>query len=72
MSDCILHRFRKNSSEEVRATISEFKGASYASVRVSYEAEPGVWRPTKKGLTIALDLLDELEKAVQALKKAAA
>ena len=72
VSGRILHRFRKNSSEEVRATISEFKGTNYASIRVYYEAEPGVWRPTKKGLTIAVDLLDELEQAVQALKEAAA
>lgn len=72
MSDNVLHRFRKNSSEEVRATISEFKGTDYASILVYYEAEPGVWHPTKKGLTIALDLLDELEKAVRALKRAAA
>ena len=72
MSDRILHRFRKNATEEVRATISTFKGAEYASIRMYYEAEPGVWRPTKKGLTIALELLDELKKAVQALKKAAA
>ena len=42
------------------------------SDRIYYEAEPGVWRPTRKGLTIALDLLDELEKAVRALRKAAA
>jgi hypothetical protein len=72
MSDRVLHRFRKNSSEEVRATISEFKGADYASIRVYYEAEPGLWRPTKKGLTIAVDLLDELERAVQALKETVA
>ncbi len=72
MSDGVLHRFRKNSSEEVQATISEFQGTDYASIRVCYEAEPGVWHPTKKGLTIALDLLPELEKAVRALRKAAA
>ncbi len=69
MSDRILHRFHKNSSEEVRATISEFKGTDYASIRVYYEAEPGVWHPTKRGLTIALNLLPELEKAVRALRK---
>ncbi len=39
---------------------------------IYYEADPGVWHRTKKGLTIALDLLDELETAVQALRKAAA
>ncbi len=69
MGEGILHRFRKNATEEVRATISTFKGVDYASIRVDYEAEPGVWHPTKKGLTIALDLLPELEKAVRALRK---
>ena len=69
MSERVLHRFRKNATEEVRATISTFKGVDYASIRVYYEAEPGVWHPTKRGLTIALDLLPELEKAVRALRK---
>ena len=42
------------------------------SDRIDYEAEPGVWRPTKKGLTIALDLLPARDKAVRALQQAAA
>lgn len=70
MTDEVLHRFRKNSLEEVRATISEFKGTAYASIRVYYESEPGTWYPTRKGLTLPLDLLPELEKAVQALSGA--
>ena len=71
MTDEVLHRFRKNSLEEVRATISTFKGADYLNIRSYYEAEPGVWYPTRKGLTLPLDLLPELEKAVQALSGAA-
>lgn len=71
-SDRVLHRFKKNAFEEVRATITSYRGEEYASLRAYYEAEPGVWRPTKKGLTLSLDLLDELEAAVKALKAAAA
>ena len=70
MSDRTLHRGRKNATEDVRVTISTFKGAVYSSIQVHYEAAPGVWHPTRKGLTIALDLLDELKRAVRALRKA--
>ena len=68
MSNRVLHRFSKNSTEDGRATISTFKGADYASIRVYDEAEPGAWHHTKQGLTIALDLLPELEQAVRALR----
>ena len=69
MGEGVHHRFRKNATEEVRATISTFKVVDPASIRVDYEAESGVWYPTKKGLMIALDLLPELEQAVRARRK---
>ena len=72
MSDRTLHRGRKNATEDVRVTISTFKGAVYSSIQVHYEAAPGVWHPTRKGLTIALDLLPERNKPIRELLKAAA
>ena len=66
----VVHEFSKNSTEVVRASITHFKGNDYADIRVFYEAEDGEHRPTKKGLTVSLDLLGDLEAAVKALKKA--
>lgn len=57
--------FRKNSMEEVRAGIAEYKGRHYASVRVYVENDFSEWVPTKKGLTLSVDLLPELVQAVR-------
>jgi len=62
--------FRKNAMEEVRASLSDYKGKTYLDIRVFYRDEEGEWKPTKKGITIAPDLLPELEKAVAALRDA--
>jgi hypothetical protein len=37
---------------------------------VFFESDGNRWLPTKKGLTLALDCLDDLERAVQALRDA--
>ena len=66
-----VHEFAKNSREVVRASLSRYKGNQYADIRVFYEAEDGSHKPSKKGVTVSLDLLDELETAVKKLKKAA-
>lgn len=67
----VVHQFQKNTQEQVRASISTYKGKQYADIRVHYEAGDGEWRPTKKGITIALDLLPDLEESVKRLRTAA-
>ena len=65
-----LYSFSKNSMEQVRAFVSEFKGKSYINLRVFFEDDKDTWRPTKKGLTLDPALLPELKAAVLALEKA--
>jgi hypothetical protein len=65
-----LHSFPKNALEEVRASLTEFKGKQYIDLRVFYKADDDEFRPTKKGLTLAPDLLPELEEALHKLKEA--
>ena len=66
-----VHEFAKNSTEVVRASVTQYRGKDYADLRVFFEAEDGEHRPTKKGITVAIDLVDELEVAVTKLKEAA-
>ena len=66
-----LHSFPKNTLEEVRASLTEFKGRQYIDLRVFYKADDDEFRPTKKGLTLALELIPELEEAVKKCKEAA-
>jgi len=62
--------FEKNSMEEVRIKISEWKSQEYLDIRVwtnpRYEKE-GEGKPTKKGITLNIELLPSL---LEALKKA--
>ena len=69
--DKIVQSFKKNSQEEVRAGIQEFKGRHYAFVRVFVENDVGETVPTKKGLTLPVDLLPELARSVRLLSEEA-
>lgn len=60
--------FKKNVAEEVRATLQEYKGRHYVSLRIYVENDLGEWVPTKKGLTLTVDLLPELVQAVRLLE----
>jgi len=72
MSEKTVHTFKKNTVEEVRVFFSEYKGHELINIRIFFEAEPDKWIATKKGICLSPELLPELEKALAALKKAAA
>ncbi|MDY0040424.1 MAG: transcriptional coactivator p15/PC4 family protein [Desulforhabdus sp.] len=65
----VVYSFPKNPLEEVRASITVFKGKQYVDLRVYYKGDDGEFRPSKKGLTLSLDLFSELEQAVQKLSE---
>lgn len=65
----LVHSFPKNPLEEVRASISVYKGKQYVDLRVYYKGDDGEFRPSKKGLTLSLDLFPELEQAVGKLSE---
>ncbi len=65
-----IHSSQKNTVEQVQASITTYKGREYADIRAYCQTDDGEWRPTRKGLTLALDLLPELEEAVRKLRKA--
>lgn len=57
----------KTETERVRVSISEFNDTQYIDVRACYQAEDGEWRPTKRGVTLPLDQLEEFKEAVNQL-----
>ena len=69
----ITYEFNKNTHELVRAGFSNYNGKVYAFIRIFYNASPDVenpdWRPSKKGITINVDLLPKLIEAVESLKE---
>ena len=60
----VVYAWPKNSLEEVRATLSTFKGRRLADLRVWTTDED---RPTKKGLAVRVEDLPRLLEAVEAL-----
>lgn len=72
MVDDYIASFSKNSTEEVRITLEEFKGHKLLDIRVWYQDDRGEKKPTKKGVSIAASLFPELkatlEKAETVLK----
>jgi hypothetical protein len=65
-----IYSFQRNAVEEVRASVTTFKGREYLDLRVYFKDDRGQWRPTKKGITVNVDLIDELVAAVEALRVA--
>jgi len=65
----VVYSFPKNPLEEVRASITVFKGKQYVDLRIYYKGDDGEFRPSKKGLTLSLDLFSELEQAVEKLSE---
>ncbi|MGD9506855.1 MAG: transcriptional coactivator p15/PC4 family protein [Syntrophobacteraceae bacterium] len=66
----IIHSFPKNALEEIRISLSSYKGKQYIDFRVYYKADDGEFRPSKKGMTIAPDLFPEMEEAMKKLRDA--
>lgn len=68
--DKVVSSFRRNPTEEVRASIKEFKGRTYIDLRIYYlEEQSGEWKPTRKGVSLATDFMPELKEAVESLEK---
>jgi len=56
----IIGEIERNDTERLRIEASNYKGSDFISVRIYYLADNGEWRPTKKGITVKPDKVDEL------------
>jgi hypothetical protein len=61
----LIHSFPKNPLEEIRISLTMFKKKQYLDLRVYYKGDDGEYHPSKKGLTLSLDLMPDLEEAVR-------
>lgn len=55
----------KNSLEKIRIQRTNYKGKDLLDIRVFYEAENGEWKPTKKGITFKVELLEDIISALE-------
>lgn len=65
----LVYSFPKNSLEEVRARITEYKGHRLIDIRSWVENKEGGRVATKKGITLSVELLPELRKAISELER---
>ena len=63
MSEFVV-TFDKNSKEEVRASVEEFRGRPVINIRVFYRDETGDWKPGKQGLALSVDRYRDLASMV--------
>jgi hypothetical protein len=68
--DRIIDSFKRNATEEVRATLRTYRGKQYLDVRIYYLDDAGEFKPTKKGINLSVELLGELTRMVDKLAKA--
>lgn len=63
MSD-VITTFEKNSREEVRFSVDDFRGRKILNIRVYYRAESGDWSPGKQGLALSVERYRDLAEAI--------
>jgi hypothetical protein len=68
--DEVIAQFEKNATEVVRVSLTEYRGHKLIDLRVYYSDDEGQYRPTKKGISLAVGLYAEFKQATQALEKA--
>lgn len=65
-NDNLIREFQKNASEKVRVERGYYRGIDIISFRIYFNA--GVakddWRPSRKGISMRVDLLPEIKKAI--------
>jgi hypothetical protein len=58
--DIIIGSIPKNQREDVRVTLSNFKGHDLVGTRIWFKTKDGEHRPTSKGISINVRILPEL------------
>lgn len=65
----IIATINKSDRDDIRVSLSDFKGKRYIDIRLFVETEKEEERiPTKKGVTFSVDLYPEFRKAVEMLE----
>lgn len=67
--DEVIAQFEKNATEVLRISLTEYRGHQLIDARVYYSDDEGQYRPTKKGVSLAVGLYPEFKKALLTLEK---
>ena len=67
--DELIAQFEKNATEVVRVSLTEYRGRKLVDVRVYYSDDEGQYRPTKKGVSLSVDVYPDFKRALLDLEK---
>ena len=62
-----MREIRKNANEVIRVEPHQFKGYDFANIRVFCKTDEDKWVPTRKGITIRIEMLPDLIDAMKEL-----
>jgi predicted phosphoadenosine phosphosulfate sulfurtransferase len=65
----VIAQFEKNATEVVRVSLSEYRGHKLFDVRVYYSDDEGQYKPTRKGVSLSVNLYTDFKRAMVALEK---
>ena len=57
-------------TDKIMVTVKEFKGKTYVDIRTYFENDQGEMMPTKKGVSLTPENLDDILNLLQQAKKA--
>ena len=63
----LIADLEKNQRERIRVSIEDYHDHRFIDCRVYYQGDTGTWRPTRKGIALNPDCLDDV---IKSLKKA--
>lgn len=63
----LIHSFEKNALEQIRVSLNVFRGRQYVDIRTYYKGDDGDFHPSKKGVTLSPELLDDLAEGIKKL-----
>ena len=67
--DELIAQFEKNATEVVRVSLTEYRGRKLVDVRVYYSDGEGQYHPTKKGVSLSVDVYPDFKRALLELEK---
>jgi hypothetical protein len=67
--DRLIAKFRKNTLEEIRISATEFQGRQLVDIRIFAGPRGQETVPTRKGISIPIELYDEFKKAINSLEE---
>ena len=59
-----IYEFMKNGFDKVIIRFAEFRDVKYLDIRTWYQNDKDEWKPTKKGIIIPLNKIEELKKGI--------